>query len=423
MLPSPVTRVEISRSRLIGNFEFLRSLLPSSGDRVAAATGGELVATSDLLAVVKANAYGHGLSPCAPWLVQAGAQWLGITSVEEGIALRGLCTKVRILVMRGLLHGESDALIDAQLTPTVWETEQLGWLAKAAQQRALAVGSVPIHLEIDSGMSRQGVELPRLANLLGTLQSLPMLRLAGVYTHFASADMLDAEQNRLQRTAFRRAVEQILAAGFHPQWIHAGNSSTLLARQAMDFNDLPHTEGAKYLIRPGIALYGYAPVFSGAECEVAEQARARLRPVLTWKTVIASTRTVEPGTAVGYSATFVAPAKMRLALLPVGYADGLNRKLSGSNSSEGGHVLIHGVPAPIVGRVSMDLTVVDISHIPNVATGDEVVILGEHNGSEQDGGEQNGQRVTADDHARWAGTIPYEILCAISARVPRVPCE
>lgn len=415
MLPSPVTRVEISRSRLIGNFQYLRSLL-SAGE--SQKRNAEPASTTDLLTVVKANAYGHGLSPCAPWLVQAGAQWLGITSVEEGISLRRLCPNVHILVMRGLLHGESDAMIDAQLTPTVWEPEQLSWLTNTAQRRALAVGSVPIHLEIDSGMSRQGVEFARLANLLDTLRSLPVLRLTGVYTHFASADMLDAKQNQLQRTVFRQALKHIFVAGFHPQWIHAGNSSTLLARQSMDLSDLPHTEGTKYLIRPGIALYGYAPAFSGAERETAEQARARLRPVLTWKTAIVSTRTVEPGTAVGYNATFVAPAKMRLALLPVGYADGLNRKLSSSNSSKGGHVLIHGVPAPIVGRVSMDLTVVDICHVPNAAAGDEVVILGE-----QDVGVPNIQCVTADDHACWAGTIPYEILCAINARVPRVPCE
>ena len=150
--------------------------------------------------------------------------------------------------------------------------------------------------------------------------------------------------------------------------------------------------------------------------------------MLAWKTAIVSTRSVTRGTAVGYNATFVAPTAMRLALLPVGYADGLNRKLSGTNSSPGGHVLIHGVPAPIVGSVSMDLTVVDITHIPEAVAGDEVVILGEQNRGEQNGGEQNegqqhGQRVTADDHARWAGTIPYEILCAIAARVPRITCE
>lgn len=413
--PSPVTRVEISRSRLIANFKYLRSLLSTSE---APKHPPETAAASDLLAVVKANAYGHGLSPCAPWLVQAGATWLGITSVEEGISLRRLCPKVRILVMRGLMPGEADALIDAQLLPTVWEPQQLRWLANAAQKRELALGSVPVHLEIDTGMSRQGVGLTELPTLLDTLQDRPVLRLAGVYTHFASADMLDAEQNRLQRTAFRQATEQIFAAGLHPQWIHAGNSSTLLAQQHNEESGMPPAPGAQYLIRPGIALYGYAPRFSGAECEAAEEARARLQPVLAWKTAIASTRTVESGTAVGYHATFVAPAAMRLALLPVGYADGLNRKLSGSNSSTGGHVLIHGAAAPIVGRVSMDLTIVDISHVPNAATGDEVVILGQQNG-----GEQNGQRVTADDHARWAGTIPYEILCAISARVPRIACE
>lgn len=415
MLTSPVTRVEISRSRLIANFKYLRSLLPTSGDRKRAE---ELFAASDLLAVVKANAYGHGLSPCAPWLVQAGAKWLGITCVEEGVALRRLCLKVHILVMRGLMQGEADALIEAQLIPTVWEPQPLVWLADAAQKRDLALGSVPVHLEIDSGMSRQGVGLADLAKLLGTLQNLPALRLTGVYTHFASADMLDAEQSQLQRAAFRKAVDQIFAAGFHPQWIHAGNSSTLLAEQHKFQDVIPAKPGAKYLIRPGIALYGYAPKFTGAECEVAEEARARLQPVLAWKTAIASTRSVTPGTAVGYNATFVAPTAMRLALLPVGYADGLNRKLSGTNSSPGGHVLIHGVPAPIVGRVSMDLTVVDITNIPNAAAGDEVVILGQ-----QSDGEQNGQRVSADDHARWAGTIPYEILCAIAARVPRVTCE
>ncbi|MES2220011.1 MAG: alanine racemase [Acidobacteriota bacterium] len=410
MLTSPVTRAEISRSRLIANFKYLRSLLPASD---APNHAPERSATTDLLAVVKANAYGHGLSPCAPGLVQAGAKWLGITSVEEGVALRRLCPKVRILVMRGLMHDEADTLIDAQLIPTVWERQQLVWLADVAQKHKLALGSVPIHLEIDSGMSRQGVAPADLDPLLDTLQNLPALRLSGVYTHFASADMLDANQNHLQRTAFRNAVDLIFAAGFHPQWIHAGNSSTLLAQHHNLHNVIPTQAGAKHLIRPGIALYGYAPKFSGSDSPAAEEARARLQPILTWKTAIASTRTVAPGTAIGYNATFIAPATMRLALLPVGYADGLNRKLSSTNASAGGHVLIHGTPAPILGRVSMDLTVVDITHIPNAATGDPVVLLGQ----------QDGQGITADDHARWAGTIPYEILCAIAARVPRITCE
>jgi alanine racemase len=415
MLTSPVTRAEISRSRLIANFKYLRSLLSANATQKRAE---ESAPATDLLAVVKANAYGHGLSPCAPWLVQAGAKWLGITSVEEGVALRRLCPKVRILVMRGLMQGEADALIDAQLIPTVWEPQQLVWLADAAQKHKLALGSVPIHLEIDSGMSRQGVGLADLAKLLDTLHNLSALRLSGVYTHFASADMLDAEQNQLQRAAFRKAVDQIFAADFHPQWIHAGNSSTLLAEQHDSHDIIPAKPGAKTLIRPGIALYGYAPQFTGSGSAAAEKARAQLQLVMAWKTAIVSTRSVSLGTAVGYNATFVATMAMRLALLPIGYADGLNRKLSSTNSSSGGHVLIHGVPAPIVGRVSMDLTVVDITHIPDASAGDEVVILGEQNE-----GEHHAQRITADDHARWAGTIPYEILCAIAARVPRVTSE
>jgi alanine racemase len=407
MLTSPVTRAEISRSRLIANFKYLRSLLPAAEPQKRSA---QIAAATDLLAVVKANAYGHGLSPCAPWLVQAGAKWLGITSVEEGVALRRLCPKVRILVMRGLMHGEADGLIDAQLIPTVWDPQQLVWLAQAAQKHKLALGSVPIHLEIDSGMSRQGVALADLPKLLDTLQNLPALRLSGVYTHFASADMLDAKQNQLQRAAFRKAVDQIATANFHPQWIHAGNSSTLLAEHDSLHDVIPSKPGAKNLIRPGIALYGYAAKFSGHGSAAAEEARANLQPVLAWTTAIVSTRSVQAGTAIGYNATFVAPTNMRLALLPVGYADGLNRKLSSTNTSAGGHVLIHGIAAPIVGRVSMDLTVVDITQIPHATTGDEVIIIGE----------QQSQRITADDHARWAGTISYEILCAIAARVPRV---
>lgn len=410
MLTSPITRAEISRSRLIANFTYLRSLLTGSK---AAQSSTEAAAASELLAVVKANAYGHGLSPCAPWLVQAGAKWLGITSVEEGIVLRRLCPKAHIMVMRGLMHGEAEALIDAQLIPTVWEPQQLAWLADIARKRDLALGSVPFHLEIDSGMSRQGVTPASLATLLDTLRHLRWLRLSGVYTHFASADMLDAEQNQFQRAAFQSAVDQIFTAGFHPQWIHAGNSSSLLAAHHDLHNVIPTKPGAKTLVRPGIALYGYAPEFSGSESAAAEKARAHLQPVLTWKTAIASTRSVAPGTAIGYNATFVAQADMRLALLPVGYADGLNRKLSSTNSAPGGQVLIRGTRAPIVGRVSMDLTVVDITQIPHAAADDEVVILGE----------QGVQRITADDHARWAGTIPYEILCAIAARVPRITSE
>jgi alanine racemase len=408
MLPYPTTRAEISRSRLIGNFEVLRAWIEAAS----------VDTRCDLMAVVKGNAYGNGVSLCAPWLADAGAEWLGVTSAEEGAAVRRLCPFARILVMRCLLRSEVDVLLDARLVPTVWELAQLDWLADAAANRDVAAASIPIHLEIDSGMTRQGVGLGELAQFLRQLSSHPALRLEGVYTHFASPEMLDAEQNRQQWMVFERAVESVFATRFRPQWIpqwiHAGNSSSVLSRQIVQpLSALAAKMGVRCMMRPGIALYGYASPFMGAQTEAAESARAALQPVLAWKTEIASLRDVGRGAQVGYDATFTAPRRMRLALLPIGYADGLNRKLSGGKGSNGGHVLVRGETAPVVGRISMDLTVVDVSHAPEVAVGDTVTILGE----------QDGLRITADDHARWAETIPYEILCGISARVPRVPAE
>ncbi len=394
MPPYPITRAEISRSCLTENFWRLRTLARQG--------------SCDLLAVVKADAYGHRVSLCAPWLVEAGAQWLGVTSVEEGVLVRSLCPAARILIMTGFDRGEAAALLDARLSPTIWTLDHLHALAKVADQRSLAPGSVPVHLEIDIGMSRQGVSYAaaELMPILERLRAIPALRLEGVFTHFASPEVLDAEQNSQQMTRFQQAVEQIAAAGFRPQWIHAGNSATLLGQQQTEpLTTLTKKLDANLLFRPGIALYGYTLPFSG---KPALQVPIELEPVLAWKTAIASMRTVEAGTRIGYNGTFIAPANMRLALLPVGYADGLNRKLSNR-----GHVLVRGIAAPIIGRISMDLTIVDVTELPNAVVGDEVVILGE----------QKNLRITADDHARWADTISYEILCAIGARVPRLACD
>jgi alanine racemase len=397
------TRAEISRSRLLENFEHLGSMARAIG-----------AGNCELMAVVKGNAYGNGVALCAPWLAAAGAEWLGVTSAEEGAAVRRLCPSSKILVMRCLLRGEADQVVAESLTPTVWDPAQLGWLAAAARQQKPGAAGVPIHLEIDSGMARQGAAAGDLGDFLKKLKQLPDLRLDGVYTHFASPEMLDSDQNPQQWAAFERAVETIYAAGFSPKWIHAGNSNSVLSgRVARPLAVLAKKLGARCMMRPGIALYGYASAFTGSHAADAEAARAGLKPVLTWKTEIASVRTVRTGTKIGYDATFTANRQMTLALLPVGYADGLNRKLSGGGESNGGHVLVRGTVAPIVGRVSMDLTVVDVSNASGAGAGDEVILIGE----------QGKRRITADDHARWAETIPYEILCGIAARVPRVASE
>jgi alanine racemase len=408
---------EISRSRLLANYEKLRSL-----------AGPE----TELLAVVKANAYGHRADLCAPWLADAGATWLGVTSVEEAIAVRAICPQARILVMCGLWPGEEDALAEHHLVPAVWELQHIALLARAAERHRLPAGGLPVHLEIDTGMSRQGVAATpeALTPVLDRIRATSALQLEGVFTHFASADELDAAQNRSQLEQFTQALEIIAAAGLHPTYVHAANSATLLGqRMQAPLAKLARQHQARLLARPGLALYGYTLPFlqPNGTPQPAPVPETELQPVLHWKARITALRRVEAGARVGYNATFTAPRSMQLALLPVGYADGLSRKLSSravgtsSNSEDScgaSHVLVRGVRAPIVGRVSMDLTTVDVSGVPGVSAGDEVVLIGE-----QTAPNGNIVRLTADDHARWAGTIPYEVLCAISARVPRLAVE
>jgi len=390
---------EISRSRLISNYRVLVS-----------AVGGE----SSVLAVVKANAYGHGSDQCAPILAAAGAEWLGVTSVDEGIRVRTACKAAShspfILVMCSLWRGEAAAVLDHGLTPVVWEPYHLDLLEAEATRRGLPSQSINVHLEIDTGMSRQGVkEGAALTNLLERFKNSP-LHLTGVMMHFASAEVADAAMNADQVRRFKTAMQQIAAAGLTPQWAHAGNSSTVdVGVELPGLAALASQYGARAMYRTGKALYGYClPVIEAGVGHLGRVAR-ELHPVLSWRTRVVGLRDVPPGVTVGYSATFTAPRKMRLALLPVGYADGYRRELSGSDVRPGGAVLVRGKRAPITGRVSMDLTVVDVTHIDGVEIGDEVVLLGE----------QGTEHIGAEEHARLAETITYEILCGISDRVPR----
>jgi alanine racemase len=370
---------EISRPNLLHNFRLLRSL----------------AAPAELLAIVKANAYGHGAVACSQALAGDGAQWLGVTSVAEGVAVRAVCPDTKILAMCGLWPGEAETARAHRITPVVWEPVHLDEAARSDQP-------LSVHLEIDTGMSRQGVRFAELPRLLDKLHRLPSLDLDGVMTHFHSPEVLDCPANQQQFAQFVTAIDTIAARGLHPRWIHAGNSATLLNSGAAALVELAKKYDAQPLLRPGLALYGYAPRFTGgANPTVADE----LKPVLTWKARVASLRTIAPGETAGYCATFRANRPTRLALLAVGYADGLNRLLSSCGS-----VLLHGKRAPIAGRISMDLTIVDVTEIPDVQIGDQAVLIGK----------EGAEAITAYDHADLAGTIPYEILCNINARVPRV---
>lgn len=362
---------------------------------------------AELLAIVKANAYGHSLALCGPAVVRSGINWLGVTSVEEGVEARRLCPDARILVIGGVFSGQGEDVVRNKLTAVIWDSWQFDLLEAAA--RSLAVRSISVHLEVDTGMSRQGVQLNALPPLLARFRRDFPLRFEGVMTHLFAADEADGRVTEDQLSRLNDALIAIKSTGIHPGILNVGNSAALLSGQANSIAKLAARFDMKALIRPGLALYGlvpeYDPQFSPAEPLALDHARHRLRPVLTWKSQVVSVREVEAGTVVGYNGTFVATEPMRLALIAVGYADGLDRKL-GNNFS----LLVHGQRAPIVGRISMDQTVLDISEISDVAPGDEVILIGA----------QDEESISAFDHAGAACTIPWEIFTRIAPRVPRI---
>jgi alanine racemase len=393
--------VDVSEQRLIANYRLL-----------VEAAGGDTA----VLAVVKANAYGHGAGVCAPVLAKAGAEWLGVADAMEGLHVREVLAadgvayeeQPRIVVMSGLHDEDAEAVVSRGLTPVVWEQEQMEWLAAAVVQHGGDASRLPVHLEIDTGMARQGVAPGvRLRTVLHWLKGQPRLQLEGVMTHFASPEEAGSPQTMVQRERFEEAIATVSAMGLRPAWVHAGSSSTLDnqdgASNLVWLRSLAANMGARPMVRSGIALYGYClpiePEDTALERGVQSGIRCGLQPVMSWKTRVIGLREVQAGDTVGYNAIFKAERPMRLALLPVGYSDGLRRELSGSNGRAGGWVMVEGRRAAIVGRVSMNLTVVDVTEISGVAVGDEVVVLG-------DG-------VTADDHARLANTIAYEIVCGV----------
>jgi alanine racemase len=400
--------VEISEQRLKANYKLL----------VEAAGGNTAV-----LAVIKANAYGHGANLCAPVLVQAGAEWLGVADASEGAAVRDALTAAgipketqpQVLVMSGSLSDDAAAIVRNGLTPVVWEQHQMEALASAVRQQAGQPAPFPVHLEIDTGMARQGIAPgEHLHSLLHWLKRQPHLRLDGVMTHFTSAEIAESKHTITQRARFEDAIASIAAAGLQPTWVHAGNSSTLDNLCALEnlkwLRKLASTIGARPMVRSGIALYGYCLPIEQADsaCNPAQsKIRTELQPLMTWKTRIISLREINAGDTIGYNATFTANRPTRLALLPIGYSDGLRRELSSSNTQPGGWAMLHNQRAAILGRISMNLTVIDITEIPGVTIGDEVVVLGD--------------RITADDHARLAHTISYEITCGVRATPHLVP--
>jgi alanine racemase len=349
-------------------------------------------------AVVKADAYGHGAVECSRALETEGARWLGVTSLDEAIPLREAGIQSNILLMTGFWRGEESEIVRLRLAPTVWETWHIESMEAAAATQGVERHSV--HLKVDTGMGRLGVVIDQLPEVLSALKQARHLALDGLSTHLASSEIMDAPSVGEQMRNFEIARRMVSEAGFEPNFVHAANTGAVISRRETWANFKE-----RGMVRPGVALYGYYLPFQRAGREVSGGTlRLPVKPILTWKTRILSLRNFAANQPLGYGGTYLTAAPAHVAVLPVGYADGYNRQLSNR-----GRVIVREHYAPIVGRISMDLTLVDVTGIPGVGVGDEVILLGS----------AAGLNVDALEHAELANSSPYEILCNISKRVPR----
>jgi alanine racemase len=347
-----------------------------------------------ICSVVKCDAYGHGVVHCSQALEQAGAEWLGVTSTEEAVAIRENGVRARVLIMTGFWRGEEEAVLRHSLTPAIATLEHVESLERAAEALGRPDHSVAVHLKVDTGMSRLGLAIVDLPKFLDRLKQSRYVVLEGVFSHLASAEVLDAPDAKQQIARFNEVIRTIENAGIKLRYRHLANTAATLARPEIWNN----------MTRPGIALYGYELPFSGN----ASVKPLGLKPVLSWKTRIIATREIAAGTPVGYNGRWTASRATKLGVIPVGYGDGFTRHLSSA-----GRVIVREKYAPIVGKVSMDLTTIDLTDIPGVEIGDEVVLIGR----------QGGSFIPATEHASFANTVVYEILCGLSPRVPRIYTE
>lgn len=335
----------------------------------------------EVMGMVKANAYGHGAVAVSRVLAGEGASIFGVASVEEGIELRKGGIVQPILCLGGSLGASSADLAEYSLSPVIFNEESIRYLSHGGIK-------LPVHLKVDTGMGRLGI-LPReLKTLLGHLKKTQDLELKGVMTHLARADELEEGNVPEQFKIFEQVEKTVLEAGFDCPVFHVANSAALIKGKLEGTN----------LVRPGIALYGAYP-------HPSMKTQIDLKPVMSWKSEIISLKEVPAGTPISYGGTFVTKRTSKIAVIPVGYADGFSRLFSNR-----GEVLVRGRRVPVAGRVCMDLTMLDVTELKEVGLGDEVVLLGR----------QKEEEIRAEELADKIGTISYEIFCAVSSRVPRL---
>lgn len=359
-----INRVEISLPALKQNFSLLK----------------QKVSDSQILAMVKADAYGHGMLRCAKTLADVGADCFGVAEMAEGVQLRKSGIRLPIYIMAGVLPETIEALFTYQLTPVIVDDYCLQQLSSEAGRRKQ---NIQIHLKVDAGMGRQGVELSELPKMIQLITSLPGLSLSGIMAHFPKADDPSGSSTSSIIQAFKQQIK--LCKDQLPENIvlHLANSGGILY-----FPKSYHT-----MVRPGIALYGCYP---DGQMGRVNPSSLYLEPVMRFSSRILQVKNVPAGTGLGYGHTFITQRPSTIALIPVGYEDGYLRVLS--NRAQG---LVRGIRVPAVGRISMNLTMFDVTGVAGVSTGDELVLLGK----------QEKEEITADEIAGWMDTINYEVLC------------
>lgn len=343
---------------------------------------------TQLMAVVKADAYGHGAVTVAQTAVQSGAGWLGVATVPEGIQLREAGIKAPILILGAAYTPEQiQAIAHWNLQPTLCSPKQALIFSNILE--TINHGSpLPVHIKLDTGMSRLGTDWQKAVEFVQLVQNLPHLQIASIYSHLATADDLDPTLMQEQHKRFEQAIAQVKSMGINPPSLHLANSAATLTNPALHYD----------IVRAGLAIYGLYPATH-------LQNAVNLKPVLQLKARVTHVKTIAAGTGVSYGQQFIAPQEMRLAVVGIGYADGVPRNLSQKMQ-----VLIRGQRVPQVGTITMDQLMLDVSAIPDLQEGEIVTLLGEQ-GSEQ---------ISANDWAEKLNTISWEILCGFKHRLPRV---
>lgn len=344
-------------------------------------------APASIMGIVKADGYGHGAVEISRVLLEEGVQRLGVAVLDEGIALRQEGIDVPILVLGYTPPQLFDKVLEHRITPTLYNYEDALRLSELASKNG---SSVKVHLKLDTGMGRIGM-IPGQDSLdmVSNIYALPGIKIEGIFTHFSVADEKDKTYTREQFKKFTGFVNALKERGIDIPLRHAGNSAASI--------DLPETH--LDMVRPGVILYGLYP------SDEVEKGKLSLKPLASLKTVISHVKTVPPGTSVGYGRKYISAGERVIATLPIGYADGYTRLLSGKAS-----VLVHGTRAPLAGNICMDQCMIDVTGIDGVKVGDEVVLMGS----------QGEETITAEELASLLGTINYEIVCMIGKRVPRV---